>query len=67
MEKTQEKTLEQWKEEYIQSLTPLERKGYEIAKDHLAGIFYLEETNGFLQWKKKMTSASSAAGSSSQK
>ena len=45
--------LEKMKEAYLNSLTEMERKAYEIAKDHLKGIFYLEETNGFLAWKKK--------------
>lgn len=40
-------------EEYLKTLSEIERKAYEIAKDHLKGIFYVEETNGFLNWKKK--------------
>jgi hypothetical protein len=46
-------TLDELKSEYMKSLTEQERKAYEIALDHLKGIFYLEETNGFLEWKKK--------------
>jgi hypothetical protein len=46
-------TLEELKDAYLKSLTEQERKAYEIALDHLKGIFYLEETNGFLEWKKK--------------
>ena len=47
-------TLDELKDAYLKSLTEQERKAYEIALDHLKGIFYLEETNGFLEWKKKM-------------
>jgi hypothetical protein len=46
-------TLDELKDAYLKSLTEQERKAYEIALDHLKGIFYLEETNGFLEWKKK--------------
>jgi hypothetical protein len=46
-------TLEELKSEYLKSLTEHEYKAYLIALDHLKGIFYLEETNGFLEWKKK--------------
>ena len=45
-----EKTLEELKAEYLKSLTEQEYKAYLIALDHLKGIFYLEETNGFLDW-----------------
>jgi hypothetical protein len=48
-----EKTLEELKADYLKSLTEQEYKAYLIALDHLKGIFYLEETNGFLEWKKK--------------
>jgi hypothetical protein len=48
-----EKTLEELKAEYLKSLTEQEYKAYLIALDHLKGFFYLEETNGFLDWKKK--------------
>jgi len=51
--KTGKMTLDELKAEYVKSLTEQERKAYEIALDHLKGIFYLEETNGFLEWKKK--------------
>ncbi len=46
-------TLDELKDAYLKSLTEQEYKAYEIALDHLKGIFYLEETNGFLEWKKK--------------
>lgn len=45
--------MEQNKEQYKQSLNEIERQSYELAKKHLKGIFYLEENNGFLEWKKK--------------
>ena len=54
MESSQKpQTLDELKDAYLKSLTEQERKAYEIALDHLKGIFYLEETNGFLEWKKK--------------
>ena len=46
-------TLDELKDAYLKSLTEQEYKAYEIALDHLKGIFYLEETNGFLEWKRK--------------
>ena len=45
--------MENTKQQYIQSLNEIERQSYELAKKHLKGIFYLEENNGFLEWKKK--------------
>jgi len=48
-----EKTLEELKAEYLKSLTEQEYKAYLIALDHLKGIFYLEETNGFLDWIRR--------------
>ena len=46
--------------EYIQSLTPKQKKAYEIAKDHLKDSFQIEKSNGFLQWHKKVISTSSS-------
>jgi len=46
--------------EYIQSLTPKQKKAYEIAKDHLKDSFQIEKSNGFLQWYKKVISTSSS-------
>ena len=45
--------MEQTKEAYVKSLNEIEYQSYELAKKHLKGIFYLEENNGFLEWKKK--------------
>ena len=45
--------MENTKDEYVKSLNEIERQSYELAKKHLKGIFYLEENNGFLEWKKK--------------
>ena len=53
MESHSQMTLEEMKSEYLKSLTEHEYKAYQIALNHLKGIFYLEETNGFLEWKKK--------------
>ncbi len=38
--------------EYINSLTEIEKKGYEIAKSHLGSSFSLKKSIGFKQWKK---------------
>ena len=38
-------------EEYIQTLTPFERKGLAIAKDHLGPSFDMKRSTGFLRWK----------------
>jgi hypothetical protein len=40
-------------EEYIQQMTPLEKKAYEIAKTHLNSSFDIVKSNGFIEWKKK--------------
>ena len=48
-----EQQQRQMKDEYIKSLNVIERESYELAQKHLKGIFYLEENNGFLDWKKK--------------
>lgn len=45
--------MENTTQQYIQSLNEIECQSYELAKKHLKGIFYLEENNGFLEWKKK--------------
>jgi len=39
--------------EYIQSLTEIEKKGYEIARSHLGSSFSLKKSIGFKEWKKK--------------
>ena len=40
-------------QQYIESLTPKERKAYEIAKSHLGTSFDLEKSRGFQTWKEK--------------
>jgi hypothetical protein len=47
--------LEKMLEEYLKTLTPLELKGYYIAKDHLGCTFDLKKSLGFLSYKKKIT------------
>ena len=48
----QEKTVEELKQEYINSLSKKEKKAYEIAFHHLGSSFTLEKSVGFLQWVK---------------
>jgi hypothetical protein len=43
---------------YLHSLSPNDKKGYQIAKDHLGCSFQIEKSNGFLQWLKKQNTAS---------
>ena len=38
-------------EEYIQTLNDFERKGLDIAKDHLGPSFDMKRSSGFLRWK----------------
>jgi hypothetical protein len=38
-------------EEYIRTLNDFERKGLEIAKDHLGPSFDMKRSSGFLRWK----------------
>jgi hypothetical protein len=45
-------------EQYIQSLSPKEKKAYLIARDHLGTSFHLEKSVGFLAWKSKTQSSS---------
>ena len=40
-------------EKYLKTLTPKEKKAYDIAKSHLGCSFDLSKSNGYLQWKKK--------------
>ena len=40
--------------EYLKTLTPLEMKGYHIAKDHLGCTFNLKKSLGFIAYKKRM-------------
>jgi hypothetical protein len=48
-------TEQQLQQKYLESLTPKEYKGYEIAKSHLGLSFQLEKSIGYLEWKKKQT------------
>jgi hypothetical protein len=38
---------------YLESLTPIEKKAYLIAKDHLGSSFNILRSNGFIEWKNK--------------
>ena len=38
-------------DEYIQTLTPFERQGLAIAKDHLGPSFDMKRSSGFIRWK----------------
>ena len=38
--------------EYLEQLTHIEKKAYEIAKKHLGTSFNLVKSNGFNDWKK---------------
>ncbi len=40
-------------QEYIDSLNPLDRQAYELAKAHLTSSFQIETTHGFLKWLEK--------------
>lgn len=42
--------------EYINSLTEMERLGYEIAKSHLGSSFSLVKSIGFKDWVAKQQS-----------
>lgn len=41
-------------EQYLNTLTPLQLKGYNIAKDHLGCTFDLKKSLGFIAYKKKL-------------
>jgi hypothetical protein len=45
----QKGTLE---EEYIAQLSPIEKKAYKIAIEHLGTSFNLKKSNGFCDWLK---------------
>lgn len=46
--------LQKMLEDYLKTLTPLELKGYHIAKDHLGCTFDLKKSLGFIAYKKKI-------------
>ena len=45
--------IETWKQKYISTLSPKEKKSYNIAKEHLGMSFQLEKSVGFIEWYKK--------------
>lgn len=49
---SQKKDNNQLVNEYIASLSPLAKKGLEIAKSHLESSFSLEKSIGFLEFVK---------------
>lgn len=40
---------------YINQLTPIEKQAYTIGKQHLGSSFNVVKSNGFINWKKKLT------------
>jgi hypothetical protein len=42
--------------EYLESMNEKERKGYEIAKNHLGSAFSLEKSVGYVAWLEKLVS-----------
>lgn len=46
--------MEKQLNDYLNTLTPLEMKGYHIAKDHLGCTFDLKKSLGFIAYKQKM-------------
>jgi len=49
-------SMEKKMKDYVATLSPKERKGYEIARSHLETSFDLEKSNGFIQWCKTTAS-----------
>ena len=47
-------SIEQLKQQYIESLSKKEKKAYDIAFHHLGSSFTLEKSIGFLEWKKTL-------------
>jgi hypothetical protein len=47
-------SVEQLKQQYIESLSKKEKKAYDIAFHHLGSSFTLEKSIGFLEWKKTL-------------
>jgi hypothetical protein len=41
--------------EYLDSMSPKEKKGYEIAKSHLGSSFQIEKSIGFIAFQKKQS------------
>lgn len=46
-------TIQDLKQQYIESLSKKEKKAYDIAFQHLGSSFTLEKSVGFLEWLKK--------------
>jgi hypothetical protein len=42
-------------EKYIESMTPKEKKAYQIAKSHLGSSFQIEKSIGFIAFVKTQT------------
>ena len=38
---------------YLEQLSTVEKKAYNIAKEHLGSSFHVLRSNGFIDWKKK--------------
>jgi hypothetical protein len=38
--------------QYIQQLTPIEKKAFNIAKHHLGSSFHILRSNGYIEWIK---------------
>jgi len=52
--------MEALKEAYVASLSPLAKKGLEIARSHLESSFSLEKSIGFLKFAEQKKSESEA-------
>ena len=50
LDNSQKSSLE---EKYIAQLTPIEKKAYKIAIEHLGTSFNLKKSNGFCDWLKE--------------
>lgn len=46
--------LETLKQQYLDSLSPKEKKAYLIAQDHLGNSFTLEKSIGFIKWQSQL-------------
>lgn len=38
--------------QYINQLTPIEKKAFNIAKNHLGSSFHILRSNGYIEWIK---------------
>ena len=48
------RTIEQFKELYIESLNPKEKKALKIAQEHLGNTYNMVKSNGFIRFKKNL-------------